>query len=37
MIGKTISHYPAFRDRAQRDKIIAKLGEGLSVIFLDFR
>jgi len=28
MIGKTISHYPAFRDPAQRDKILAKLGEG---------
>jgi len=28
MIGQTISHYPAFRDPAQRDKILAKLGEG---------
>jgi len=28
MIGKAISHYPAFRDPAQRDKILAKLGEG---------
>ncbi len=28
MIGKTISPYPAFRDPAQRDKILEKLGEG---------
>jgi serine/threonine protein kinase len=28
MIGKTISHYPALRDPEQRDKILAKLGEG---------
>jgi hypothetical protein len=28
MIGKTILHYPAFRDPEQRDKIIATLGEG---------
>ena len=27
MTGKTIPHYPAFRDPARRDKIIAKLGE----------
>ncbi len=27
MIGQTISHYPALRDPAQRDKIIDKLGE----------
>jgi serine/threonine protein kinase len=28
MIGQTISHYPAFRDPVQRDKILEKLGEG---------
>jgi len=28
MIGKTISHYPAVRDPAQRDKILEKLGGG---------
>jgi len=28
MIGQTISHYPAFRGPAQRDKILTKLGEG---------
>jgi len=28
MIGQTISHYPVFRDPVQRDKILAKLGEG---------
>ncbi|GEM_PF-3987142 len=28
MIGQTISHYPALRDPARRDKILAKLGEG---------
>jgi len=28
MIGKTISRYPAFRDPAQRDKILGKLGQG---------
>ncbi|MGH7595063.1 MAG: hypothetical protein ACREOI_01875 [bacterium] len=28
MIGQTISHYPAVRDPARRDKILAKLGEG---------
>jgi len=28
MTGKTISHYPAFRDPAQRDKILEKLGAG---------
>jgi len=28
MIGQTISHYPALRDPEQRDKILAKLGEG---------
>lgn len=28
MIGKTISHYPSFRDPVRRDKILKKLGEG---------
>ena len=28
MIGKTISHYPAFRDPVKRDKILEKLGKG---------
>jgi len=28
MIGKTISHYPAFRDPVRRDKILEQLGEG---------
>ncbi len=28
MIGQTISHYPAVRDPAKRDKILEKLGEG---------
>ncbi len=28
MIRQTISHYPAFRDPVQRDKILEKLGEG---------
>jgi len=28
MIGQIISHYPAFRDPVQRDKILEKLGEG---------
>jgi len=27
-VGKTISHYPAFRDPVRRDKILEKLGEG---------
>ena len=27
MIGQTISHYPALRDPARRDKILEKLGE----------
>jgi len=28
MIGQTSSHYPALRDPAQRDKILATLGAG---------
>ena len=33
MIGKPISHYPAFRDPVRRDKIIEKLGEdGMGVV-----
>ena len=28
MVGQTISHYPAVRDPAKRDKILEKLGEG---------
>ncbi len=28
MIGQTISHYPALRDPEQRDKTLARLGEG---------
>lgn len=28
MIGQTISHYPAIRDPALRDKFLEKLGEG---------
>jgi hypothetical protein len=27
-VGKTIYHYPAFRDPVQREKILEKLGEG---------
>jgi len=34
MIGQIISHYPAFRDPEQRDKILAKLGEdGMGVVY----
>ena len=32
MLGQTISHYPAFRDSAHRDKILEKLGAGLPFI-----
>ena len=27
-VGRTISHYPAFRDPVRRDNILEKLGEG---------
>jgi len=27
-VGKTISHYPVFRDPVRRDKILEKLDEG---------
>ncbi len=30
MLGKTISHYPALRDPARREKILEKFGGDLS-------
>ena len=37
-VGQTISHYPALRDPARRDKILEKLGEaGLVLPAMPFR